>query len=323
MKIVFYIALLLSTPLTLGATTELNLAHMFSDDSLPGEAAEYLAERVEQLSAGTLRIQIFADGYLGDERKNLLAISKGELDLAITGDLVVSYYLPDYAVVNMPFIYRSVEHALQVYNGPLGNQMRKRLQQEHQMIPLSWHYVGTRLLTANRPLRNLSDLQGLKLRLPPDRVWNTSWRALGTLPSPIPFIHLFGALERKRVEAQENPANFIRHKGLHKVQRYLIATRHMPQRQFIMASTTLFSEKLTPRQREILQKAARESSQWLTEVAQQQEEEDIHWLINEGGMIWIDFDATGVSAALQKVPTHLSPQGETILRQIEGTTDEQ
>jgi tripartite ATP-independent transporter DctP family solute receptor len=291
------------------------LAHMFDEGSLPDLAAQRFAQLVRQYGGGDVGIDIHGAGLLGDERNNLLQLKQGDIAFAVTGDLVVSYLVPEFSAVNMPFIYRSPEHALKVYDGPIGDTIRHRLEEDHQIQALSWHYIGTRLLTANEPLGNVQALVGLKLRLPPDAVWKATWTALGADPRAVPFTELFPALKRKRVDAQENPPNFIRAKGIQQVQRYLILTNHMPQRQFILANGEALAA-MAPEHREVVLRAARETSAWVTEQAKWQQQSDIDWLRKEGGMRVLKFNAEGIREKLDGVPAGLPGNGKQLFEQI-------
>ncbi|MBF0220553.1 MAG: TRAP transporter substrate-binding protein [Gammaproteobacteria bacterium] len=318
MKLIQWLSLVLTVifaPSSLGAT-ELTLAHMFPPASLPDKVAQRFAELVAERSQQSLKITVYNNGYLGDERSNLLSLAKGDIDLAVTGDLLISLFLPDYAIVNMPFLYRNVDHAMNVYHGPIGAAIREKLISDHAIQALSWHYVGTRLLTANQPVDNFAKLHQLALRLPPDQIWNSTWSALGVRTSLIPFTQLFSALERKRVDAQENPPDFIRSSQLYKVQKYLINSQHLPQRQFVLINRHTFTQKLSPPQQQLIEQAAKEASEWLTAIAKKQQQQDIDWLITFGEMQFSEFDNSGIIERLASLPRKLSPLAEQIYLEI-------
>ncbi len=292
------------------------LGHMFARGSIPDKTANKFAEIVAATSKGTLNVVVHPEGILGDERENLAQLRKGILHFSVTGDVVVSNIGDKYRVVNMPFIYRDAQHALKTYDSELGNTIRSNIRAEG-VEALSWHYVGTRVLTANKPIRNVGDIKGLSLRLPQDSAWITTWRALGADTQHVQFTELATALRIGRIEAQENPPNFIRANRLHEHQKYLMTTNHMPQRQMILASGE-FWKKLQEDKRALLRAAAREASNWATAQAEKQHDEDLIWLTREGGMIRVDFDHKGVSAAVVGVPNALAgKEGQQILEQIQ------
>jgi len=291
------------------------LGHMFARESLPDRAAGKFSEILATRSQGQLRIQVYPEGLLGDERENLAQLLKGSLHFAVTGDVVVSNIGDKYRVVNMPFMYRSVQHALHTYESDLGLAIRGNIRSEGVDV-LSWHYVGTRMLTANKAIRSLADIKGLQLRLPQDSAWIATWQALGANPRQVQFTELATALKIGRVEAQENPPGFIRANRLYENQKYLMTTNHMPQRQMILAAGE-FWRKLSASELALIGAAAREAAQWATLQAEMEQRIDQAWLTREGGMTLIEFDFRGVAQAVAGVPAAVAGKdGEAIFNRI-------
>lgn len=298
-----------------GAVVNLTLGHQFPIGSIPDRAAQKFVALVAEKTKGEVQIALHPAGTFGDEREHLVLLRKQALDFAVTGDLVVSSLGDRYLVVNMPFLYRDTAHALASYDGPLGDEIRHELK-KRGLLALSWHHVGTRMLTANKPLRTLADLTGLSLRLPQDAAWVAAWRALGAVPRQIPFTDLALALKHGRVEAQENPPGFIRASKLYEHQKYLMTTQHMPQRQFILAAERSMSN-LTPELRKRVQEAAKEASRWAVVAANEEHIRDLNWLVTDGGMTLVTFDMTGMQEALRLVPQALAAEaGVAVYNQI-------
>lgn len=301
------LTLALYAPKARGAR-QLRLGHQFAPDSIPDRVAQRFASQVAQVSAGALQVQVYPGGTFGDERAHLSLLRRGALDFSVTGDLIISSLDPAFLVVNMPFLYRDTAHALAAYSGPQGTAMREQMLQSG-VLALSWHHVGMRVLTAHRPVRSIDDLQGLKLRLPPDAAWMAVWTALGASPVQIPFTDLPSALKLGKVHAQENPPNFVRAGKLHEHQKYLMRTNHMPQRQFLFASTSRWNTLSTSEQR-VLHDAAREASRWAVTTAQQEDARDLAWLVGEAGMTSVAFDPAGINERLDAVARSLGgPSG--------------
>ncbi len=139
--------------------------------------------------------------------QHLKLLRSGSLDLSVTGDLIVSSLSDEYLILNLSLLYRDTAHALAAYGSAAGARMRQEME-AGGLRALSWHPVGVRMLTAKRPIAHSQDLQGL--RLPADVARTAVWRSLGAQPQLVPFTNLPAALRLGRVEAQENPPNFIR-----------------------------------------------------------------------------------------------------------------
>jgi tripartite ATP-independent transporter DctP family solute receptor len=234
------------------------IAHMFPQNSLPDVAAKALSKNLMQ-DNNFKDIIIAPAAKLGDERENLRQLQRGEIELAVVGDLVLEYLTPQFRLISLPFTHKSVDEALAIYNSELGDEIKQSLF-EQGITVLSWHAIGQRMLTANRPINSKKDLEGLQLRLPPAPVSMSVWKALGVSTRAVPFPELYDALKSKRVEAQENPPNFIRAKKFYEVQDYLILTKHIVQRQFILASNQ-YVQSLNKKELETLKKSAIKASQ--------------------------------------------------------------
>jgi tripartite ATP-independent transporter DctP family solute receptor len=291
------------------------IAHMFPADSLPDKAAVALVKSLDGKS-GFGKVEVAAAARLGDERENLRQLQNGEIDIAIVGDLVLDYLVPRYRLVGLPFSHRNPQEALAVYGSELGSEIRQELRKQGIEV-LSWHSIGQRMLTANRPIRSLADLQGLVLRLPPAPVWIATWETLGAKPKVVPFPALHDAMRRGVVDAQENPPDFIRSKKLYEVQSHLMLTRHSVQRQFILASQRFF-DALPPRQRSALRAAATTASAQTSQQAQENQAKDIAWLEREGGMHVLNLDlfAEAVAILPQVADTLDGAAGKALLTRI-------
>lgn len=303
-----FVAALLCLVLTTGSAPaqELKLAHQFALDSLPDRVARKFSDLLAEKSS-SLRVSIFPQAQLGDEQQNALQVRRGEIDLAIIGDLIVGELRPEFRIINMPFIYRSQEHAMRVYDSALGQEVRQQMASIGLNV-LSWHCTGTRVLTANRPVRNLADIRGLRLRLPADRSWITVWGRLGAEPQIVAFSDLPAALRLGTLEAQENPPNFIRAGKLYEHQKFLMLTNHMPQRQFVIMANKTWT-RLSATDRVLVQQAAQEASRWACGRARSESDADLRWLTNEGGMTLVNFDPRGITDLLRTLPGELGGAG--------------
>src|SRR5690606_27988974 len=116
---------------TAGHAAELKLAHQFAPDSLPGQSAQHLADLVAKKTGGATTITVLPGGALGDERANLQQLGTGSIDMALTGDLVISFMAQPFMLVSMPFTYDGPEHSMAVFNGEIGKEINDYLLANH------------------------------------------------------------------------------------------------------------------------------------------------------------------------------------------------
>lgn len=294
----------------------LKLAHQFAPASLPGLSAVHFAELVKEKTAGATTITVIPGGALGDEAANLQQLQNGSIDLALTGDLVISSYAKSYLLMTLPFLYRNLEQALHVYNGALGQELAAYLYDHEKLRVVAWQYAGTRVLTSSRPVRSLADLKGLKMRLPGNVPWVAAWGKTGVAITPVAFTELQLALQTGTVAAQENPPNFIIANKFYEVQKYLMPTNHYPQMQsFFIADATYAT--LPPAERTAIEAAMRETAAWTSQKAMAAQQEDIDWLTSKGGMTLVPIDLAGLPELLVNVPSELmGPAGPVLYERI-------
>jgi tripartite ATP-independent transporter DctP family solute receptor len=303
-SIVVACAAILAGTLPAAAAENLKLAHQFAPDSLPGKSAAKFAELVAEKSKGAMKVTVLPGGALGDERANLQQLENGSLDLALTGDLVISFMAKPYMLVSMPFIYRDPDHSVAVFNGEIGAEIEKYLLERNKIRTLAWQYAGTRVLTANRPVRTLNDLKGLKLRMPAAEMWVKTWQKTGAVIVNVAFTELYMALQTGTVHAQENPPNFIIAQKFHEVQKYLMATNHVPQMNVYLLSA-LKNQALSAADRGAIETAAREVTAWTTKIAKESQTRDVEWLTSKGGMTAVPIDPDGIQELIKNVPAEV------------------
>lgn len=298
---------------------DLKLAHQFAPDSLPGKSAVYFANLVKQRSNGATTIAVIPGGSLGDERANLQQLENGSLDLALTGDLVISLYAKPYILVSMPFLYRDPDHALNVMNGDIGHEIGKYLNDKNKLHLAAWQYVGTRELTASRPVKTVADLKGLKLRMPPAQMWIATWSKSGAAIANVAFTELQLALQTGTVNAQENPPNFIIANKLFEVQKYLMLTDHYPQMQAFFISDIRYAA-MKPEQRAMLEGAFKDTAKWTSDQAKAAQQTDIQWLTTkgQGGMELVKPDFSGMKDLIKDVPREvMGEDGPKLMARIQ------
>lgn len=297
---------------SIASAEDYKLGHQFAPDSLPGLSAVKFAELVEEKTGGETTITVLPGGALGDERANLEQLSNGSLDLALTGTLVVDFMAQPYSLVSMPFLYDDEQHAQAVFNGEIGAEIGDYLRENHDIQPLGWQFVGNRQMTADEPITNAEELQGLSLRLPSGEISIATWSKTGVQVTSVAFTELYLALQTGTVAAQENPPNFIRAQKFYEVQDYVIMTNHRPQMQAFLVNGTLL-DGMDEATRTAIVEAGAEAAAWASAEATAQGEADLEWLTTEGGMEKLDFDVDSIRGLIKDVPAEFEKLGGTAL----------
>ena len=130
--------------------------------------------------------------------------------------------------------------AFKLLDGPLGQELARKIRRAKGMVVLGYWDNGIRHMTnSKRPITKVEDMKGLKMRTPPDAVLVDIMQALGAEAQQIKFAELYVALQQGVVDGQENPLVNIHASKLYEVQKHLALTSHMFQMTpFLMSKRT-------------------------------------------------------------------------------------
>jgi tripartite ATP-independent transporter DctP family solute receptor len=209
------------------AGTKINIGSTYGPDAPVHFGQVKFKELLEQRSKGDMQVQIHVGGAMGGEREVFEAMSSGGLEMGAMGSGDISIFFPRYMVFEVPYVMRDADHFWKFWNGPVGKEFNDVPLKERGVMTAGVVFRGARYLTANKPIRTVADLKGLKIRLPENKVWVKIWETLGTLPVVVAFPEVYMALKTGVAEAQENPMESIWAYKFYEAQKYLIATNHV------------------------------------------------------------------------------------------------
>lgn len=244
--------------------------------------ATKLAEVVEKNSRGQIKIEVFPDGQLGGERDLAEGTRLGTVDMAVAAaGSVLPFWVPEFQIVEMPFLFRSRPHAYTTLDGGLGDDL-KGLAEKKGLKVLGFWEVGFRNMTNNRkPIVGPKDMQGLKIRVQQSKVYVEMMKSMGAVGTPIAFTELYSALQQGVVDGQENPIATIRSMNYFEVQKHLSLTFHTYTPGAVMISPKRWSS-LTAGEKEVLQKSVLEAAQLQRKAVADKEAEDLAFLKSKG-----------------------------------------
>jgi TRAP-type transport system periplasmic protein len=224
------------------------------------------AEIVAQKSGGKLKVREFPNSALGSETQEQSALQGGTQEMMSASTTTLAGIVKEFGVLDFSFLFANEAQADALLDGPIGKRLMDRLP-EHGLVGLAYWENGFRNVTnSKRPITRPEDLAGLKIRVMQNPVYMETFKAVDANPIPMAFGELFTALETKTVDAQENPYSIILANKFNEVQKYLTVTRHT-YNSFIVLVSKKFWDKLSPREQQILQEAAREAGTYERQVS--------------------------------------------------------
>ena len=282
------------------AQTALKMNISVAQNSHYGVAIDAFAREVEKRTNGRYKIQNFYAGALGAERESIEGIQLGTLDLTMTSTGPVPNFVPEVAILDIPFLFRDYAHARAVLDGPIGQDLLKKFDAKG-IKALAWGENGFRHMTNNKhPVNTPDDLNGLKMRTMENPIHIEAYRQFGILPTPMAFTEVFTALQQGTVDGQENPLSVITAAKLEQVQKYLSLTGHVYSPALILMSTAQW-DKLSAADQQAFSAAAREAVKANRARIDEDEKRAVGDLRAKGMAVVDTLDKTKFQAALKPV----------------------
>lgn len=263
------------------AATTLKMGMQASVGSVEYTSAKLMADTVEELSKGEMKIAIYPSAQLGDDRAMLQQLSMGDLDITYAEFGRTGLWIPRAEVVSLPYVTRDFEHLRRVYDSEFGQGVREEMLTNFNWRALDTWYNGTRETTSNRPLENIDDFKGLKLRVPNAKANLNYAKLSGASPTPMAFSEVYLALQTNAVDGQENPLPTIKTMKFYEVQENLAMTNHIVNDQMVIISEPTW-QKLSDKEKAILEEAVEKAGAAHTASVKKQEAELISYFESEG-----------------------------------------
>jgi tripartite ATP-independent transporter DctP family solute receptor len=219
------------------------------------------AEIVAAKSGGKIKVQEFASSQLGNELQQQSALQGGVQEMLVASTTSLNGIVKEFGMLDFPFLFANAQAGRRDGRRPprqgAGRQaagegrdraglLRPGLSQRHQQ---------------QAPDHQGSDLEGLKLRVIPNPVFLETFKTFKANPVPMAFAELYGALESKAVDGQENPFAVIASSKFYEVQKYVSGTNHVYATNPVQISKR-FWDRLSPVEQKLLQDAAIEAQNW-------------------------------------------------------------
>jgi len=232
------------------------------DGSLHVEAINTFKSIVEKESGGAITVQTFYGGSMGDEQANVKQLRNAEINLAVLACGNLTPFAPSAGVFYLPYLFPSLADAEKLFsNQEFMDTVAGKVVAESRTRPLAWLIGGYRVITnAKKPINNLGDLQGLKIRVPPVELQLAAFRAWGVEPHPLAWSETFNGLQQGVIDGQENPHAINRDQKFWEVQKYISNVHYLLWVGPIMVSEKWYS-KLDAQTKELISRAAQEAAQ--------------------------------------------------------------
>ena len=236
----------------------IKFGHLNNTDHPVSLGVKRFAELVAAKSGGKLKVQEFPSSQLGNELQQQSALQGGVQEMTAPATTSLAGIVKEFGLVDFPFSVGNFAQADALLDGPLGQALIAKLP-EKGLVALGYWDLGFRNVTNSKhAITKPEDLEGLKIRVIPNPVFLETFRAFKANPVPMAFAELYGALEAKAVDGQENPFAVILSNKFFEVNKFVSATNHVSAANIVLVSKR-FWDKLSAAEQKIMTDAANES----------------------------------------------------------------
>ncbi len=205
---------------------ELKFGHVVRPTTPKGLAAEEFKEIVEEKSNGRLQVTIYPDSQMGADQEINEQVLAGTLDMNAPFFSTVTSFVPEFELFDLPYLFETEEEAFNALSGEVGEQLSSYLEEKNLKSLGYWSGGFKQLTNSVKPVKNVNDLDGLKIRVSQSPLLVTQFRAINAGGISVPFVDLYSSLQTGTVDGQENPFANIASRKFYEVQDYMTISDH-------------------------------------------------------------------------------------------------
>ncbi|MBX8573943.1 TRAP transporter substrate-binding protein [Pseudomonas cichorii] len=225
----------------------------------PVVAEQNMGKKLQEQSNGDISFKMFAGGVLGSEKEVIEQVQANAIQMTRVSLGIVGPVVPDVNVFNLPFVFRDHEHMRAIIDGEIGQEILDKITNSNfNLVALAWMDGGTRNLYTKKPVRQISDLKGMKIRVQGNPVFIDTINDMGGNGIAMATGEIFSALQTGVIDgAENNPPTLLEHNHYQNAKFYTL-TEHLILPEPVVISKATW-EKLSPDQQALVKKLAREA----------------------------------------------------------------
>ena len=282
--------------------------------TIVGQTDQFFAEKVEELTGGSVKIDLQAAGVLGSENDVLDAIANGDdsIDISrISAFALTTYGCQKASLLSIPYTWTGRDHFWAFADSELAAEFLNEPQEIG--LPLRGIFYGEegfRHFFTREPVAGIKDLAGLKLRVSNDPVMVGMVNGLGASATPIAFGELYSALQTGVVDGAEQPIANYKANAFPEVANNLILDGHTLGAIQVVITDTAW-EKLTEEQQAAVMEAGKLAQEFNRQLSQDAENEVLEELKANGcNVVEVDNPAEWAEACAEVISENTKSQAE-------------
>lgn len=265
----------------------------------PVVAANHFKELVEERSGGAMKVEIYSDNQLGNERDVIEGVQLGTVEMAMPSNAPFTGFVPSMNIFALPFLFRDKAHMYGVLDSEIGMGYSADCEAKGFKL-LGFLDLGRRhVLTTQKPINTMEDMKNLKIRTMENEVQLDSFTAFGANPLPMAYGEVYTALESKIIDGAEAAnTNYYSKKFYEPAPNWAMIgwTNDLS----VVLIGDKFYKSLSDENRKIIDESTREMIEMERELYTASEDECLE-MLKEAGVKVTEPDRVPFEAAVQKV----------------------
>jgi tripartite ATP-independent transporter DctP family solute receptor len=185
-------------------------------------------DSVEKATKGRMKVEIFLNGRLGDNKSCMEQMLSGTLESVTTSEGEIASFYKDIQILSIPYCFKDIAHFHSICDGKFGKKLFNDIAQKTDIRLLSIIGKGFRSFSNNKRLvKTADDMKGIKIRTMDTPIHQEMVKALGATPVPVAWMELYTALQTGVADGQEAPAQTMLAGSIQEVQKYYTIDNHL------------------------------------------------------------------------------------------------
>lgn len=261
----------------------LNLGFSTPVESDYGVFSNKFAQLVKERMGSAVDVKIRCCATISTEDDAFKALQLGTVDAYFVSQNNISPHFPLMDILVLPYVLQGAAHVRKIRDGGVADELADRLRKATGVHLLAWGALSHRdFYNSKRPINDVKDFNGLKVRVPKNEVMIQTFRAFGSEPIPLAWSETPAALQTGAVDGSDNGTSVIKSMKFYEFSKHLAILEHFAGFAPLLASPR-FMDRLSPEQQRTLMQCAKEAGQHqMTTV--ESEVEDIRKFLGANGM---------------------------------------
>lgn len=218
-----------------GDTVTLRVSYNANEEYPHYEGLAWAAEEIENRTEGRVKMEIYPNGTLGDQKSSMEMVQAGAIDLAVVNASIIESYNSDFSILSMPYFFNSVEHQRQIYTSDILDDLFETVK-DYGFEIVSAFGSGSRNIFASKPVRSPEDLSRMKIRVMQSDTMVQMLKLMGGVGVPMSASEQYSAISQGVVDgAETNEIDYIG-KKYYEVAPYFSRTAHCFSTDFVITS---------------------------------------------------------------------------------------